>query len=227
MNVLETEKIIQYKFKNPDLLKQALVHSSYANEQWENSLLSNERLEYLGDSVLDLIIGEWLFKCFPDKPEGDLTKMRAALVCEASLGKIGLDTGLNSELILGKGEEASGGRNRISIIADMIESIIAAVYLDGGFDAAKSVILHLLEVPLKTADHGYLQKDSKTELQEFLQRDGEVKLEYEIVAESGPDHAKEFTAVVRLNNEELGRGSGSSKKRAETEAAAAALSKLK
>ena len=227
MDVKNTEKIIGYSFRNEELLRQARVHSSYANEQWGNTLMSNERLEFLGDSVLDTVVSEILYKKYPEKAEGALTKIRASLVCESSLGTICIDRGLNEELLLGRGEEAGGGRNRLSITADMIESIIAAVYLDGGFEAARSVILNLLGAAIEAAEKGFTVKDSKTELQEFLQRNGEVSLEYEILSESGPDHAKSFVAAVRLDGREIGRGEGSSKKRAEMKAAEEALQYLK
>lgn len=227
MDVKNTEKIIHYEFRNEELLRQALVHSSYANEQWGNTILSNERLEFLGDSVLDTVISEILYKRYPEKAEGELTKLRASLVCEKSLGSIGIARGLNNELQLGRGEEANGGRARLSITADMVESIIAAVYLDGGFESARLVVENLLGAAIEEEAHGVIAKDSKTELQEYLQRGGEVRLDYEIISESGPDHAKSFTAVVLRNGEKIGCGSGSSKKRAEMAAAEAALNQLK
>jgi len=227
MAITETEKIINYIFKDSYLLERALIHSSYANEQWGNPLLCNERLEFLGDSVLDMVISEMLFKKYPEKAEGELTKLRASLVCEKSLGSIAMERRLNEQLRLGKGEEACGGRERLSIAADMIESIIAAVYLDGGFEAARSVIDNLLSREIEEAARGITIKDSKTELQELLQKNGEIKLEYEIISESGPDHAKEFTAAVKLDGRTIGLGKGSSKKRAESRAAESALGELK
>ena len=225
MSVKETEKIIGYEFQQPELLEQALIHSSYAYEHMGDPLRSNERLEFLGDSVLDMVVGEYLYSRYPEKPEGELTKIRASLVCEKSLGRIAMEKGLSDELKLGNGEEHTGGRKRASIAADMVESIIAAVYLDGGLENARKIIFTLLGDKLENAEDGVLLKDSKTELQEWLQKDGPVNLEYEIISAVGPDHAKEFTAVVTLDGKEIGRGIGPSKKKAEAAAAAEALEK--
>jgi len=226
MGIKETENIIGYSFTNPAYLEQALVHSSYAYEHWGNMKLSNERMEFLGDSVLGMVVGELLYSRYPEKPEGELTKIRASLVCEKSLGRIAIEKGLNLELKLGHGEENSGGRKRASIAADMLESIIAAVYLDGGLEKAREVIMSLLGSEVENAAKNVQEKDSKTRLQEIVQKDGPVDLEYEIVDAVGPDHAKQFTAVVKLSGKELGRGTGPSKQKAETAAAAEALKNL-
>jgi len=227
MNLTEAEKKIGYKFKNRALLERALTHSSYANEVYGDHLKCNERLEFLGDAILGAIVGDALYREFQDKAEGDLTKIRAAVVCERSLGKVAFDIGLNEELRLGKGEELAGGRKKASIASDAVESVIAAVYLDGGIGAARDLIMRLLAGAIEDAAAGTIQsRDSKTELQELLQSRGITGLNYCIISEKGPDHAKVFEAAVSADGKELGRGTGTSKKRAEADAAEAALRML-
>ena len=220
----DLENTIGYRFQNITLLQNALTHSSYANERWHNSLMSNERLEFLGDSILGMVVAEYLYKTFPDRPEGELTRMRADMVCEQALCIIADRLGLGEHLLLGHGEEQTGGRSRASILADAVESVIAACFLDGGMDAAKGFIQKfvLCDVPV-TRLHNI---DYKTVLQELVQQKKDQVLSYHLVAESGPDHNKRFTVEVSLNGEPVGQGIGSSKKRAEQEAAHAAIEKL-
>ena len=220
----ELEKRLGYTFQNKHLLENALTHSSYANEKWKNSLASNERLEFLGDSILGFVVAEYLYRSCPEHPEGDLTRMRADLVCEASLAQIAARLGLGDHLMLGHGEEQGGGRTRSSINADAVESLIAAAYLDGGFQAAKGIIDRLL---LAGASLGKPRNiDFKTALQELVQRKKNQTLSYLLLEESGPDHDKTFRVEVTLNGEVVGTGSGSSKKRAEQAAAEVAIERL-
>lgn len=223
--IKDLEAALGYKFHNITLLQNALTHSSYANERWHNSLLSNERLEFLGDSILGMVVAGYLFENFPDRPEGELTRMRADMVCETSLAAIASRLDLGKHLLLGHGEERFGGRTRASILADAVESVIAASFLDGGMEAAQGIITRfvLCNVPV-----GKLQNvDYKTALQELVQQKKNQVLCYQLVGESGPDHDKSFTAQVLLNDQVVGEGTGSSKKRAEQDAARAALEKLK
>ena len=223
--IKDLEAALGYKFQNITLLQNALTHSSYANERWHNSLLSNERLEFLGDSILGMVVAEYLFANFPDRPEGELTRMRADMVCETSLANIAARLDLGKHLLLGHGEERFGGRSRASILADAVESVIAAAFLDGGMAAAADIITRfvLCDVPV-TKLHNV---DYKTALQELVQQKKNQTLCYRLVGESGPDHDKVFTAQVLLNDRMIGEGSGSSKKRAEQDAARMALEKLK
>ena len=220
----ELETAIGYRFKNISLLQNALTHSSYANERWHNSLKSNERLEFLGDSILGMVVAEYLYKTFPDRPEGELTRMRADMVCERTLATIASRIGLGEHLLLGNGEEQGGGRSRDSILADAVESVIAASFLDGGMGAARAFIekFVLVEVPVKKMHNA----DYKTALQELVQQKKNQTLSYRLVGESGPDHDKHFDVEVSLNGQVIGIGSGSSKKRAEQMAAKAALEKM-
>ena len=222
--IKDLETAIGYRFRNIQLLQNALTHSSYANERWHNSLLSNERLEFLGDSVLGMLVAEYLFRNFPDRPEGELTRMRADMVCEQSLAAVANRFGLGEHLLLGHGEEQGGGRTRNSILADAMESVIAACFLDGGISAALKVVQQfiLVEVPV-TRLHNV---DYKTQLQELVQQKKNQVLTYTLVGESGPDHDKKFEVEVRLNGAVVGSGVGSSKKRAEQMAACAAIEKL-
>lgn len=222
--IKDLEAAIGYKFKNITLLQNALTHSSYANEYFRNSLKSNERLEFLGDSVLGVVVAEYLYKTFPDRLEGDLTRMRADMVCEASLARIAERINLGQYLLLGHGEEQSGGRNRPSILADAVESVLAACFLDGGMDAARSFIetFVLCNVPqskLRNVDY-------KTALQELVQQKKNQQISYQLVGESGPDHNKSFSVEVMLNGAVVGKGTGSSKKRAEQDAARIAMETL-
>ena len=222
--IKDLEAAIGYKFKNIALLQNALAHSSYANERWHNSLMSNERLEFLGDSILGMCVAEYLYCTFPDRPEGELTRMRADMVCEQTLANVAGRIGLGEHLLLGKGEEQGGGRTRNSILADAVESVIAASFLDGGMGAAKQFIQKfiLVEVPVKKLHN----VDYKTSLQELVQQEKNQVLSYALVGESGPDHDKHFEVEVSLNGKVVGLGSGSSKKRAEQDAARVAIESL-
>ena len=222
--IKDLETAIGYRFHNISLLQNALTHSSYANERWHNSLLSNERLEFLGDSVLGMLVAEYLFRNFPNRPEGELTRMRADMVCEQTLAAAANRIGLGTHLLLGHGEEQGGGRSRNSILADAMESVIAACFLDGGIEAALKIVQQfiLVEVPV-TKLHNV---DYKTRLQELVQQKKNQVLSYALVGQSGPDHDKKFDVEVSLNGAVVGSGSGSSKKRAEQDAARAAIEKL-
>ena len=215
----ELEKKIGYEFKNKKLLEKALSHSSYVNER-HNTEESNERLEFLGDSVLGIITAEYYYNNFNHLPEGELTKLRASTVCEKSLFSFANKIGLGQHLRLGKGEENTGGRNRPSINADAFEAVIAAIYLDGGMEEAKKFVLKFVEG--LSEKHGSFD-DYKTTLQEVIQKNPEELLEYVVVRESGPDHDKCFEVEVHLNSNVIGRGKGRSKKNAEQEAAREAL----
>lgn len=220
----ELEAAIGYRFRNISLLQNALCHSSYANERWHDSLKSNERLEFLGDSVLGMLVADYLYRTFPDRPEGELTRMRADMVCETALAQIANGLELGKYLQLGKGEEQGGGRTRNSILADAVESVIAACYLDSGMDAAAAFVKKfvLVNVPTKRMHNA----DYKTALQELVQQKKNQVLSYRLAGESGPDHDKQFTVELTLNDTVVGNGIGSSKKRAEQAAAHAALEKL-
>lgn len=222
----ELEKKLNYTFRDPDLLSEALSHSSYANEHRAAHLSSNERLEFLGDSVLGFVTAEFLFVQHPDLPEGDLTRIRAALVCEQSLYEVARKLDLGRYLKLGRGEEAGGGRERISILADATEAVFAAVYLDGGIAAASALIHRVLLDAEKEEAVEERRRDYKTALQELVQRQADQVLTYRMAGEHGPDHAKTFQAEVLLNGEPLGAGTGHSKKEAEQAAAKAALQTL-
>ena len=222
----ELEKKLNYTFRDPGLLGEALSHSSYANEHRSAGLRSNERLEFLGDSVLGFVTAEFLFLQHPDLPEGDLTRIRAALVCEQSLYEVARKLDLGRYLKLGRGEEAGGGRERTSILADATEAVFAAVYLDGGIGAASTLIHRVLldaEKEVVVEEH---RRDYKTALQELVQRQADQVLTYRMIGEEGPDHDKTFLAEVLLNGTQVGTGSGHSKKEAEQSAAKAALRKL-
>ena len=218
--VNELEERIEYRFKDKQLLHEALSHSSYANEGKKKR--SNERLEFLGDSVLSIIVAQHLFLHYTHLPEGELTKMRAALVCEKSLHEFALQFGLNEFLLLGKGEEMTGGRERPSIIADAFEALLAAIYLDGGMDRATEFVLRFIPEHLNPKQAKGLN-DYKTTLQEIIQQNREEKVEYVLIGESGPDHNKTFEVEVHLNSNVIGKGKGKSKKQAEQLAAKEAL----
>ena len=219
----ELEKRLDYSFRDPALLEEALNHSSYANEHRSAGIRSNERLEFLGDSVLGFVTAEFLFCQHPDAPEGDLTRIRAALVCEQSLYEVARRLDLGAYLKLGRGEEAGGGRERTSILADATEAVFAAVYLDGGIGAASALIHRLLLDAEKEEVLEERRRDYKTALQELVQRQADQVLSYHMVGEEGPDHDKTFLAEVLLNGQLIGQGRGHSKKEAEQNAAAAAL----
>lgn len=222
----ELEKKLNYTFRDPGLLHEALSHSSYANEHRSAGRRSNERLEFLGDSVLGFVTAEFLFVQHPDLPEGDLTRIRAALVCEQSLYEVARKLDLGAYLKLGRGEEAGGGRQRTSILADATEAVFAAVYLDGGIGAASDLIHRVLLDAEKEEAVEERRRDYKTALQELIQRQADQVLSYRMIGEEGPDHDKTFRAQVLLNNQPVGTGSGHSKKEAEQSAAKDALSRL-
>ncbi len=216
----ELEEKIHYEFKNKKLLTEALSHSSYANEGKKKR--SNERLEFLGDSVLSIIVAKHLFTHYTHLPEGELTKLRASLVCEKSLHSFALQIELNRFLRLGKGEELTGGRERPSIIADAFEALLAAIYLDGGMVQARKFMLRFIPEHLSPKQAKGLS-DYKTTLQEIIQQNREEKVEYVLIGESGPDHNKTFEVEVHLNSNIIGHGAGKSKKQAEQLAAKEAL----
>ena len=222
----ELEQKLNYTFRDPALLREALSHSSYANEHRAAHMNSNERLEFLGDSVLGFVTAEFLFRQHPDLPEGDLTRIRAALVCEQSLYEVARKLDLGSYLKLGRGEEAGGGRERTSILADAMEAVFAAVYLDGGITAASALIHRCLLDAEKEEAVEERRRDYKTALQELVQRQADQVLVYRVVGEQGPDHAKTFEAEVLLNGTPVGSGCGHSKKEAEQAAAKSALEAL-
>lgn len=228
MNSLkEFQEVIGYKFTNIEYLKVALTHSSYANENREKNVPFNERLEFLGDSVLGLVISRYLFENFPKHHEGKLTKMRASVVCEKSLWECAVNIELGKYLILGKGEERMGGRTRMSILADAFEALIAAIYLDSGLETVREWILGQLYESIMDASRGKMFKDYKTDFQETAQKNGDVDIRYEIENESGPDHNKTFLVNVYLDGRLMGKGEGTSKKKAEQNAAQNALIKIK
>ena len=215
------EQIIGYSFKDKSLLEQALSHSSYANEK-KNAGGSNERLEFLGDSVLSIVVSDYLYKHFTQVAEGELTKLRASLVCEKSPHVFAQQIHLGDCLRFGKGEENTGGRERPSILADAFEAVIAAIYLDGGMEPASK---HILRFMPEDIEHGKkpVYSDYKTVLQEIVQKNPEEKVEYVLIGEEGPDHNKRFVVEVRLNSQVIGKGKGRSKKEAEQLAAKEAL----
>lgn len=215
------ENIIDYKFKNKEYILEALTHSSYSNENKNYDF--NERLEFLGDSVLSIVVSEYLFKNEKNLPEGELTKLRANIVCEESLNDVANEIKLGEYILLGKGEEATGGRHRISILADAFEAVIASIYLDGGIENAKTFILRYMENVICDSRKGKIFRDYKTHLQEILQGRGENNIWYKLIDEKGPDHNKRFVMQVGINDDVLGTGEGKSKKEAEQLAARVAL----
>ncbi len=219
----EAEKRIGHQFKNKALLERALTHSSYANEY---GLENNERLEFLGDSVLGMITGEYLFEKLPKSHEGSLTKLRASLVCEQSLFEIAKKIGLPDFVLLGRGELQGGGKMRPSVISDAFEALLAAIYLDSGFDTAKKWLLEHMQDAFADALSGQRNRDYKTELQEIIQSDHRGHISYRVASESGPDHNKYFNVEVLLDKKVIGRAGGRSKKEAEQSAAKSALEDL-
>ena len=217
------EERLGYQFKNPSLLENALTHSSYANEHRDTGMPSNERLEFLGDSVLGMVVADHLYREHTQMPEGELTRTRAALVCEESLVEVARALELGKYLRLGKGEDAGGGRKRPSILADATEAVLAAVYLDGGIAPARRAIRTLI---LGNEEEMSTSRDYKTALQELVQRESGRKLTYHLVGEEGPDHAKRFSVEVELNGKTVGAGEGRTKKAAEQRAAKAAIAAL-
>ena len=217
----ELEAAIGYTFENPELLTEALTHSSYAHEQHKN-MKYNERLEFLGDAVLSIVVSDYIYEHCPELPEGELTKLRASLVCEKSLFDFAKVIDLGSYLRLSNGERRNGGAKRPSIVSDAFEALIAAIYLDGGMEPARKHILRFV-VPEIENHKNHSFKDYKTALQEIIQKNPGEKLEYKLVGSSGPDHNKHFKVEVCLNSNVIGRGGGKSKKEAEQQAAREAL----
>ncbi len=223
VKIEEFEEIIGYQFKNKNFLCQALTHSSYANEMRMNKLLNNERLEFLGDAVLELMSSEFIFRTNKEMHEGEMTKLRASLVCEPTLAMCAREINLGDYILLGKGEIATGGAERDSIISDAFEAVIGAIYLDGGFTSAKEFVTKFV---LDDIDNKKLFFDSKTILQEIVQADYKEPLVYKLIAESGPDHDKVFTVAAIVDGKELSQGKGKTKKAAEQAAAYQAILKL-
>ena len=216
----ELEEKIRYRFHNRRLLRQALTHSSYANEQRINRFADYERLEFLGDAVLELVSSDFLFREEKDMAEGQLTRRRSSIVCEPALAFCARDIALEEYILLGKGEEATGGRRRDSIVSDVMEAVIGAIYLDSGIEEASGFIHRFI---LSDLEHKQLFYDAKTILQEMIQQEGKETLHYELLKEEGPEHAKTFLVEVMLGDQKLGSGSGHSKKAAEQQAAYQAL----
>ena len=226
MNLVDLEKKIGYAFKDVKLLEEALTHSSYSNERRKESRSNNERLEFLGDSVLGIVISDYLFKNFQEMPEGELTKVRSKIVCETTLGECSRAIDLGAYMFFGKGEEMTGGRDRTSILADAYESLIASIYMDGGLEASRDFILTHMKKKISDAIAGKVFLDYKTHLQELVQVNKSNKIKYEIIGEEGPDHCKVFHTQVSLNELVIGDGVGRSKKESEQEAAKMALRKV-
>lgn len=220
----ELQEITGYEFRDKELFCRALTHSSYANEHRMAKKQCNERLEFLGDAVLELVSSDFLYHKYPDKPEGELTKIRASIVCEPTLAYCAADIHLGSYLLLGKGEEATGGRERNSVVSDAMEALIGAIYLDGGFASAKEFILRFI---LTDIEHKQLFYDSKTILQEIVQASHKEELGYRLVKEEGPDHNKHFVAEAYVGDRVIGQGEGRTKKGAEQEAAYRGILKLR
>jgi len=227
MNLKDFEEKIAYRFQDRSLLTMALTHRSYAFEHTEQGTVraTNERLEFLGDAVLELISSDLLFRLYPDRDEGQLSKLRAALVCEAALSERAADIGLGDMILLGKGEEHSGGRKRPSIVSDAMEALIGAIYSDGGFEPAKEFVMRFVLAHPEEAETNGAVFDGKSRLQEWAQARG-MKPAYEIVSETGPDHDKRFCVEVLIDGKPFAKGTGRSKKIAEQAAAAKALRTL-
>lgn len=223
MNLEEFQEEIGYKFKNINLLQTALTHTSYANE---NKKESNEKLEFLGDAILEFIVSNYLFKNYHQLKEGKMTKVRATVVCEKSLYQVALKYNFGEMLYLGKSEKKSGGNQKAAILADSVEAVIAAIYEDGGMNQAEKFILNNLRIAIEQESKNAGEKDYKTVLQEELQKNGNVDIQYIIIDEKGPDHDKSFIAEVRFNNKCLARGVGKTKKEAEMQAAKQALENI-
>lgn len=219
-------QIAGYKFKDRKYLERAVIHTSFAHEHKMNTNDSNERLEFLGDAVLELTMSAYLFDKYPQMPEGELTKLRASLVCEQTLSQLARRIELGSRLKLGRGEDATGGRRRDSILADAFEAVIGAIYLDGGMENAREFILSQIGEEVENKHKSFKQSDYKTFLQEVIQKNSKLQLEYKILSEKGPDHKKDFAACVIHEGKILGKGNGGSKKEAEQNAALEALKML-
>ncbi|MGI6777736.1 MAG: ribonuclease III [Acetivibrionales bacterium] len=226
-NLSELEQIIGYSFNDKNNLILALSHSSFANENKNKSIKSNERLEFLGDAVLNIVISENIFKNYPDLTEGEMTKARANIVCESSLVICANNISIGKYLLLGKGEEVTGGRNRPSILSDAFEALIGAIYIDGGLERAKLFIYRSMENIIEDSISGIIFMDYKTQLQEDVQKNGNEKIHYEIIDEKGPDHNKTFVTQVKIGEDVFGIGVGKSKKESEQNAAKVALRKIK
>ena len=222
MKLENFEQQIEYKFKNINLLRTAFTHTSYAHE---NKVESNEKLEFLGDAILEFTVSDYLYKNYHNLKEGEMTKVRATVVCEQSLHEIALKYKFNELLYLGKSEKISGGNKKVAILADSVEAVIAALFIDAGIEQAQKFIIDNLKSSIKQASQSVGQKDYKTVLQEYLQKNGSVKIEYTIIKEEGPDHDKTFVAEVKCNGKSLATGKGNTKKQAEMEAARTALQK--
>ncbi len=225
-NLVDLMRTIEYQFKHLELLELALTHSSYANENESEQMAYNERLEFLGDAVLGVVISDYLYRNYPLLPEGTLSKTRALVVCEATLCQVAQSIGIGDFLRLGKGEQRTGGRARTSILADATEAVIAAIYLDGGINAARRFILTHFSNSVEQAVAGKLFKDYKSALQEMIQAQNNAVVSYKIVDQSGPAHNRQFCAVALLDGKVIGEGCGKSKKNAEQEAAKIALKEL-
>jgi len=224
--ITEFQNTIKYKFNKLSMINEALTHSSYANECRNKYIHNNERLEFLGDSVLSIVVSEYIYLKYNNLPEGELTKVRANVVCEPSLANQAKRINLGKYLRLGKGEEVTGGRDRVSILADAFEAVIGALYLDGGMEIARDFILNMLSPSIELASKGSLFRDYKTDLQELLQSKYDDKISYRVVDETGPDHNKTFEVEVILGDRVLGVGQGKSKKESEQMAAKKALEKV-
>ena len=225
MNIAKLKKKFGLTFQNENLIKQAFTHSSYVNEHQKKHLADNERLEFLGDAVLELLVSDYLYHKYRDVPEGELTKYRASIVCEESLYYFAEQLQLYEFILLGKGEEMTGGRTRPALLADVFEAFIGALYLDQGIDTTVSFLERTVFPKIDAGAFSHVM-DFKSQLQEQIQRDGSGILEYKILEERGPAHSREFISEVTLNNTLLGRGSGRSKKEAEQHAAQMAIGKL-
>ncbi len=223
----KVEGILGSPVNNPNLFLAALTHSSYANEHLDEGAEHNERLEFLGDAVLELVVSEYLYRAYPDLPEGDLTKVRAGVVCEPTLAKKARELGVGNLVLLGRGEEMMGGRERDSLLADVFEALTGALYLDRGLEATRSFIVRTLAEEIDSLVNNPRSHDFKSMLQELVQqRDHTARITYQVVQERGPDHNKVFEVVVKVNGRLYGCGRGKSKKGAEQQAAAQALEKL-
>ncbi|MCL2235677.1 MAG: ribonuclease III [Defluviitaleaceae bacterium] len=220
---MDLQKIIDYQFNKMQILNEALTHSSYVNENKTNSRIHNERLEYLGDAVLELVVSAYIFDKFPDMSEGDMTRLRAGVVCEPSLAECAKKIDLGKYLKMGKGEVANGGRERDSVLSDAFEAVIGAIYLDGGYEAAQRFILSFLSHEIHSLKGLKWVADCKTHLQEQLQKDSQEPIEYRVIKEEGPEHEKVFTVELTHGGRFLGRGEGRNKKEAEQAAARFAI----
>lgn len=226
-DVIKFQQKIGYSFNDKSLLTLAFTHSSFSNENKRKGMESNERLEFLGDAVLELVISKYLFEKFSEMPEGGLTKLRAGTVCETTLAKVARTIGIGDYVLLGKGEESTGGRNRDSILSDVFEAIIGAICIDGGMEKVQEYILGIMSEEVEFLKNSFRTMDYKTNLQEYIQKRSKVPIIYMVIGEEGPDHDKVFIVNVCHNNVVLGVGEGRSKKEAEQSAAFNAIKKIK